>query len=386
MRRSPPPTRSTSSATRPTGTPWPRAGSARPSGRATCRACCGAPRRPSRSYIDILGTPFPQDRPAAFADWLADQVSVDLHPDKHRFRDTVPVAGGAAEGRRTGIRRAEAWSCSPRATHRGARPSSRATAGAPTSQPRASPCRFERYLGVTAEHISHLHDAQADPRPPWPGRPGPACGRSGPGPDGMHFAVRFPARPDQVRVRAGLAYRPGPAGSRRAARVASADDRPPGPPRGRTGGGVGHHEAHPGVGPRAEGAPLRQPQPVARHGLVPARRRPDDHPRPGQPAGAAEAREAARAPRDARRPAADLSAAGRGAGARPGCVRHGRGRLGGRAVLPRQLSHPALGARGHGGRRGGVPQGDLAPPVCSPSSTLTGAETCSRPSSAPPTG
>ncbi len=58
------------------------------------------------SYIDALGTPFPQDRPAAFADWLADQVSVDLQPDEHRLRDRYLVAAGAAEGPRTRARRA----------------------------------------------------------------------------------------------------------------------------------------------------------------------------------------------------------------------------------------------------------------------------------------
>ena len=39
-----------------------------------------------KSYIDILGTPFPQDRPAGFVEWLAEQVSVDLRPHKHHFR------------------------------------------------------------------------------------------------------------------------------------------------------------------------------------------------------------------------------------------------------------------------------------------------------------
>ncbi len=42
-----------------------------------------------KSYIDILGTPFPQDRPHAFLDWLADQLSVDL--PRERFAAFGPA-------------------------------------------------------------------------------------------------------------------------------------------------------------------------------------------------------------------------------------------------------------------------------------------------------
>ena len=35
-----------------------------------------------KSYIELLGTPFPQDRPRAFGDWLADQLSIDLPRDR----------------------------------------------------------------------------------------------------------------------------------------------------------------------------------------------------------------------------------------------------------------------------------------------------------------
>ena len=37
-----------------------------------------------KSYIELLGTPFPQDEPRGFGDWLADQLSVDLPRDRLR--------------------------------------------------------------------------------------------------------------------------------------------------------------------------------------------------------------------------------------------------------------------------------------------------------------
>jgi len=36
-----------------------------------------------KSYIDLLGTPFPQDRPQAFLEWLDDQLSVELPRDRY---------------------------------------------------------------------------------------------------------------------------------------------------------------------------------------------------------------------------------------------------------------------------------------------------------------
>ncbi len=40
-----------------------------------------------KSYIDILGTPFPQDQPRAFVQWLAEQLSVAMPRERtERFR------------------------------------------------------------------------------------------------------------------------------------------------------------------------------------------------------------------------------------------------------------------------------------------------------------
>ncbi len=44
-----------------------------------------------KSYIDILGTPFPQDRPREFVDWLSQQLSSDLPSQRlEQFRTRYP--------------------------------------------------------------------------------------------------------------------------------------------------------------------------------------------------------------------------------------------------------------------------------------------------------
>ena len=80
-----------------------------------------------KSYIDILGTPFPQDEPAGFVEWLAEQVSVDMRVDKHRFALAVPLARRPAQGDRARLLRRWAWRCSPRAARPDGRPSSPGT-------------------------------------------------------------------------------------------------------------------------------------------------------------------------------------------------------------------------------------------------------------------
>ena len=37
-----------------------------------------------KSYISVIGTPFPQERPAAFLEWLADHLSIPL--PRERFQ------------------------------------------------------------------------------------------------------------------------------------------------------------------------------------------------------------------------------------------------------------------------------------------------------------
>ncbi|HFD38552.1 MAG TPA: hypothetical protein ENJ31_01695 [Anaerolineae bacterium] len=45
-----------------------------------------------KSYIGVIGTPFPQERPRAFLEWLADQLSVELPRERFaRFRRRYPT-------------------------------------------------------------------------------------------------------------------------------------------------------------------------------------------------------------------------------------------------------------------------------------------------------
>lgn len=50
-----------------------------------------------KSYVDILGTPFPQTRPHAFLNWLADQLSVELPQERFsRFAEACGARGVTA--------------------------------------------------------------------------------------------------------------------------------------------------------------------------------------------------------------------------------------------------------------------------------------------------
>lgn len=160
-----------------------------------------------RSYIDVLGTPFPQDRPAAFVDWLADQVSVDLHPEKHRFRDRYWSLGGLLKAIEKEFADLDlelltsGWASGRMAIV------PRDPLGTGLAAESLGRC-FQRYLGLTAEHTAILMT---------PKRTRAAVARmtrlgllgAGLLPENIRFAVPLPESPDQARVRAGLTCRPG---------------------------------------------------------------------------------------------------------------------------------------------------------------------------------
>ena len=163
------------------------------------------------SYVDILGTPFPQDRPAAFADWLADQVSVDLHPDKHHLRDRYRSLEGLLKALEReysgpGLELVISGVASGRAT---IVPRDRKSAGLAADS--FQQC-FQRYLGVGAEHTA-IFMMPKRTRVAMVRTARSGLQRIGLAPKNVQFATRLPVRPDHARVRAGLTYRPGPRGA-----------------------------------------------------------------------------------------------------------------------------------------------------------------------------
>jgi len=159
-----------------------------------------------KSYIDVLGTPFPQDQPLAFLQWLADQLSVDLPPQRFaRFRPRY----GSLEALLHDIEQVFADLGFEMSTSSGT--SGRATI---IVQDQASIDKttesfylaFQRYLGMQADHraifimprqtrIAMVHMASF------------SVARVGF--QRIHFTIPFPAEPDQVRIRSGRTFRVG---------------------------------------------------------------------------------------------------------------------------------------------------------------------------------
>jgi len=158
------------------------------------------------SYVDILGTPFPQDQPAGFAEWLAEQVSVDLHP-RHHFRSRYR----SLERLLRVVERAYSGSGLELLTSSGASGRARIIPRDRASMDLAAEsfrlC-FQRYLGMSADYTAILMMPERT-------RAAPArlarygVQRVGLTPDRVHCTTNFLASPDRVRVRAGRTYRKG---------------------------------------------------------------------------------------------------------------------------------------------------------------------------------
>ncbi len=164
-----------------------------------------------KSYIDLLGTPFPQDKARDFGEWLIDQLSVDLPADRLRRL-------GSSYRSLEALLQAIEYLFSDYAlellTSSGT--SGRATIIARDARStdlnvESFYLSFQRYLGMKADHraifmmpkrsrIAMARMARFSVR------------RVGLTSDRVHFAIPFPAHPDQVRIRAGRAYRSGPRG------------------------------------------------------------------------------------------------------------------------------------------------------------------------------
>ena len=160
-----------------------------------------------KSYIDVLGTPFPEDRPADFVEWLAGQVSVDLRPHRPRLRSGYR----SLEGLLSAVERAYTDMGLQMLTSRG-------TSGRATIIPRdhrstdltmeSLSLSFQRYFGMeptfTAIFMMPRRSRIAVTR-----MAGLSVQRVGLDGGRVHFTSPFAAYHDRVRIRSGRTYRPG---------------------------------------------------------------------------------------------------------------------------------------------------------------------------------
>jgi hypothetical protein len=161
-----------------------------------------------KSYIDILGTPFPSDCPRAFATWMADQLSIEL--PSQRF-DQLRSRYGSLETLLCACERIFADFGLEISTSSG-------TSGRSTIMVRDQDSidktvesfylAFQRYLGMQADHRAVFIMPQKA-RIAMARMASFSVRRVGIPDDRIHFTIPFPAAPDMVRIRAGRTYRPG---------------------------------------------------------------------------------------------------------------------------------------------------------------------------------
>jgi hypothetical protein len=161
-----------------------------------------------KSYIDILGTPFPQDRPHAFLGWLNDQLSVELPEERFaRFRPKY----GSLEALLEDVELLYDDFGLEVLTSSG-------TSGRSTIMVRDQQgldrtvesfyLAFQRYMGMEADHRA-IFIMPRETRIAMARMAGFSVTRVGLTEDRVHFTIPFPASPDRVRVRAGRTYRSG---------------------------------------------------------------------------------------------------------------------------------------------------------------------------------
>ncbi|MBN2548786.1 MAG: hypothetical protein JXB15_06500 [Anaerolineales bacterium] len=161
-----------------------------------------------KSYIDLLGTPFPQDKPEAFLAWAADQISIELPRQRfQQFRQRY----ASLEALLQDFERIYADYGLEVSTSSG-------TSGRSTIMIRDQDSiqrtvesfylSFQRYLGRLADHRA-IFIMPGDTRIAMARMVGFSVKRVGIPPERTHFTIPFPAYPDQVRVRAGRTFRSG---------------------------------------------------------------------------------------------------------------------------------------------------------------------------------
>ena len=162
-----------------------------------------------KSYIGVIGTPFPEERPAAFLDWLADQLSVELPRERFgQFRPRYPSLEKLLSDFETiygdfGFEVTTSSGTSGRAT---IMVRDRETVALSVD------CFVGTTLaiwGVGGEHNA-VFMMPSQTRIAMARTARFAAERLGMAEGGRaHFTIPFPANPDRVRIRTGRTFRPG---------------------------------------------------------------------------------------------------------------------------------------------------------------------------------
>lgn len=161
-----------------------------------------------KSYIDLLGTPFPQDKPLDFLHWIADQLSIELPCERFSlFRKRY----ASLENLLRDFERVFSDFGFEILTSSG-------TSGRATIMVRDQRgidktvesfyLAFQRYFGMRAEHRAIFIMPQ-ETRIAMARMAAFSIRRIGLPQERVHFTIPFPAHPDHVRVRSGRTYRQG---------------------------------------------------------------------------------------------------------------------------------------------------------------------------------
>ncbi len=161
-----------------------------------------------KSYIDLLETPFPQDKPHDFLHWLADQLSIEIPRDRFdRFKDRYVSLEAMLKDFETqyydfGLEVSTSSGTSGRSTIMLRNQNSIALTV------ESFYLCFQRYFGMRADHraifIMPQHTRIAMAR-----MAEFSILRVGLGEERVHYAIPFPAEPDQVRIRGGMTFQSG---------------------------------------------------------------------------------------------------------------------------------------------------------------------------------
>ncbi|MFH1834162.1 MAG: hypothetical protein ABH877_03975, partial [bacterium] len=161
-----------------------------------------------KSYIDELGTPFPQDDPRGFVAWLAEQLSIGLPRERidqfrSRYRSLEALLQAVEHVYSDlGLEFLTSSGTSGRATIMARDPSSTELTVD------SFHLSFQRYFGMKADHQA-VFMMPARTRIAMARMARFSVQRVGLTDDRVHFAIPFPAHPDQVRIRAGRTFRKG---------------------------------------------------------------------------------------------------------------------------------------------------------------------------------
>ena len=161
-----------------------------------------------KSYIDLLETPFPQDKPYEFLHWLADQLSIEIPRNRFvRFKERYVSLEALLKDFETqycdfGLEVSTSSGTSGRSTIM-----LRDQKSIDLTVESFYLC-FQRYFGMRADHraifIMPQHTRIAMAR-----MAEFSILRVGLGEERVHYTIPFPAEPDQVRIRGGMTFQSG---------------------------------------------------------------------------------------------------------------------------------------------------------------------------------